>query len=60
MADCYYHGYSGGPGGCSICDAEETAGEEPGTRDGYDQSITCADWKNGGPDAAKGIYHRDR
>ena len=22
MADCYFHGYSGGPGGCSECEQE--------------------------------------
>lgn len=32
MADCYYHGYSGGPGVCSQCEAERRAGEEQGTR----------------------------
>lgn len=32
MADCYYHGYSGGPGGCSQCEAENRSGEERGTR----------------------------
>lgn len=32
MADCYFHGYSGGPGRCSECEAEDEAKERRGTR----------------------------
>lgn len=31
MADCYYHGYSGGPGLCSDCEREREQGLEQGT-----------------------------
>ena len=30
MADCYFHGYSGGPGGCSECEQERREGLEQG------------------------------
>lgn len=36
MADCYYHGYSGGPGRCSMCDEEERRGLDPGTLPGHE------------------------
>lgn len=26
MADCYYHGYSGGPGACPECEEEDRRG----------------------------------
>jgi hypothetical protein len=29
MADCYHHGYSGGPGPCLDCERNERAGREP-------------------------------
>ena len=32
MADCYYHGYSGSPGPCSQCEAEDRARESRGAR----------------------------
>ncbi len=44
MADCYYHGYSGGPGACEYCRMERDRGLEPGegkdsyTRDNQDLS----------------------
>lgn len=48
MADCYYHGYSGGPGSCRICDKEEERGQEPGSSgEIYDGSITAHDWQHG-------------
>ena len=47
MADCYYHGYSGGPGRCIHCDREQQANLEPGTLDGYDQEVTTHDWRHG-------------
>lgn len=31
MADCYYHGYSGGPGECPECAREDRANLEQGT-----------------------------
>jgi hypothetical protein len=30
MADCYYHGYSGGPGPCPQCASEDARGSERG------------------------------
>ena len=34
MADCYYHGYSGGSGPCEYCRMERDRGLEPGEGDG--------------------------
>lgn len=34
MADCYFHGYSGGSGPCSECESERRRGLEPGTLSG--------------------------
>lgn len=31
MADCYFHGYSGGPGRCPDCEREDRSGQERGT-----------------------------
>lgn len=31
MADCYYHGYSGGPGPCRECETEDRRGAKRGT-----------------------------
>ena len=31
MADCYFHGYSGGPGSCSECEQERRQSLESGT-----------------------------
>lgn len=31
MSDCYYHGYSGGPGGCYLCEKERAQKLEPGS-----------------------------
>lgn len=31
MADCYFHGYSGGPGRCSDCEREDREGKERGS-----------------------------
>jgi hypothetical protein len=31
MADCYYHGYSGSPGPCSQCEAENRRNLDKGT-----------------------------
>jgi hypothetical protein len=48
MADCYYHGYSGGPGDCGICERERERGQEEGSSgEIYDGSITAHDWQNG-------------
>lgn len=30
MADCYYHGYSGGSGTCSLCQQEDRENKERG------------------------------
>jgi len=30
MADCYFHGYSGGPGACDLCEQERREGKEQG------------------------------
>lgn len=48
MADCYYHGYSGGPGGCSLCIKEREQGLDQGEGDEvHDQEVTTHDWKHG-------------
>jgi hypothetical protein len=31
MADCYWHGYSGGPGRCPDCEREDAEGKERGS-----------------------------
>lgn len=31
MADCYFHGYSGGPGPCSDCEREDREGKDRGS-----------------------------
>ena len=31
MADCYFHGYSGGPGRCPDCEREDREGKERGS-----------------------------
>lgn len=31
MADCYFHGYSGGPGPCSDCQREDAEKKERGS-----------------------------
>lgn len=49
MADCYYHGYSGGPGGdCSICEEEKESGKPEGSSGKHhDSEVTTHDWRNG-------------
>ena len=48
MADCYYHGYSGGPGACSICQKEDKSNIKRGSsEEKHDQSVTMHDWQNG-------------
>ncbi|MGB4761877.1 MAG: hypothetical protein WBP12_00805 [Candidatus Saccharimonas sp.] len=48
MADCYFHGYSGGPGVCSICVLEEQRGISQGSSgEFYDMEVTTHDWRHG-------------
>jgi len=43
MADCFFHGYSGGPGGrCSGCAREDRDGLTRGTDPGYPSENTAA------------------
>lgn len=42
MADCMFHGYSGGPGPCSQCQAEDERGLERGKLKGFDSSLARA------------------
>ncbi len=53
MADCYYHGYSGGPGACRECEEEDRRKLEQGTLPpGPGIELTMDDidrlWKKGG------------
>lgn len=41
MADCYYHGYSGGPGPCSECAEERKQRLELGSLEGFDPSLAA-------------------
>lgn len=47
MADCYHHGYSGGPGACKFCEEEDKQKLEPGTLSGHDMEVTTSNWKKG-------------
>ena len=42
MADCYLHGYSGGPGPCEKCEHEREDGLEPGSLEGFDSALARA------------------
>jgi hypothetical protein len=48
MADCMFHGYSGGPGECQGCAQEEKAKVPQGSsRFAYDPDVTMDAYRNG-------------
>jgi hypothetical protein len=48
MADCMFHGYSGGPGSCDGCESERKRGLAQGESDfRYDQEVTTDAYRRG-------------
>lgn len=47
MADCMFHGYTGGPGECGECKREREAGEDQGSSSFmYDPEVTTDAYRN--------------